>query len=194
MFFKFRHKRQAFAVSRISMRQKLAAILFSSMLSVVFNAQQVKNVVINNKRYVGTLSELGFVLCTLKGDTVLHLNELYSAFKFQDFNKDGLKDIFLEWVGNIPERYSLYLFDRPSSKFKELKNFESFPDAKLIKGTKLYYSYSRGGCADNTWNSRLFYIKEKTAVEIGMIHGEGCGIKDGIYIYRGLCCMNIAKK
>jgi hypothetical protein len=109
--------------------------------------------------------------------------ESYFDFKFQDFNQDGFKDLYLDLGGNTPEKYSLFIFIPSTGKFKEIQNFSDYPDAKQIKGTKYYYSYSKGGCADNTWDSDLFYIQNSSAIKVGSIHGEGCGIKDGIYMY-----------
>ena len=154
-------------------------------LPVRLNAQQTKTSFIGSKRYIGHLDAFGFFLLTSKGDTILSLpQESYLDFKFQDFNHDGFKDIYLDWGGNTPEKYSLFVFIPFTGKFKEIQNFSDYPDAKLIKGTKYYYSYSKGGCADNTWDSDLFYIKNSSAIKIGSIHGEGCGIKDGIYIHK----------
>jgi hypothetical protein len=158
----------------------LAVLFFPGTL----NAQQVKTAIIDGKHYTGHLGWFNFYLLTQKGDTVLNVHESFFAFKFEDFNHDGYKDIYLDWGGNSAEKYSLYVFVPFSKKFKELKNFSDFPDAKPLKGTKYYYSYSKAGCADNTWISRLFFIENMTAVQLGLINGEGCGIKDGVYIYQ----------
>ncbi|NTS44041.1 hypothetical protein HRG84_24390 [Flavisolibacter sp. BT320] len=108
----------------------------------------------------------------------------YVKFEFKDFNRDGYKDLFLEWGGNLPERYSLYLFVPVYASFKEVKHFSDFPAATPIKGTGYYYSYYRNGCADNAWGSDLFQIQNYKAIKIGRIKGEGCGIENGIYIHR----------
>jgi hypothetical protein len=151
---------------------------------VLLNAQQVQTAMIGGKRYTGHLDQFGFFLLTQKGDTILSLpQESYFEYKFKDFNQDGYKDIYLDWGGNSVDKYSLYVFVPATKKFKEIKNFSDFPAATQIKGTNYYYSYSKAGCADNTWISDLFYIKNWTAINIGYINGEGCGIKDGIYIY-----------
>ncbi|MGZ3912039.1 MAG: hypothetical protein ACXVBR_18275 [Flavisolibacter sp.] len=108
----------------------------------------------------------------------------YVKFEFKDFNKDRYKDLFLEWGGNLPERYSLYLFVPSTASFREVRNYADFPAVSPIKGTSYYYSYYRNGCADNSWGSDLFQIKDYKAIKIGRIKGEGCGIEEGIYIHR----------
>ena len=177
--------RQAFSVSHNFMKRLYYIFILTSFFSTTLFAQQIQTTTIKGKRYVGHLDSRGFFVTGSKRDTILHLSaDDYMSFKFKDFNKDGYNDVFLEWGGNIPDRNSLYLFVPSSGKFKELKNFSDFPSPKFIKGTKYSFSYYRAGCADNTWGSDLFYITNNTAIKIGNIKGEGCGIKDGIYIYK----------
>jgi hypothetical protein len=152
---------------------------------LLLKAQQVQTTIIGGKHYIGQLDQFGFLLLTEKGDTVLSLpQKSYFAFKFKDFNRDGYSDIYLDWGGNSVEKYSLYVFVPTTKKFREISHFSDFPAAIQIKGTKYYYSYSKAGCADNTWISNLFYIQNTTAISVGYINGDGCGIKDGIYIYK----------
>ena len=61
-------------------------------------------------------------------------------------------------------------------------NFSDFPAATPINGSGYYYSYYRNGCADNAWGSHLFRIEKDTAIKVAHIKGDGCGIKDGIFI------------
>lgn len=167
------------------MRHLYYILILTSLISTKLPAQQIQTTTIRGKRYIGHFDSKEFFIIGSKQDSILQLPaEDYMGFKFKDFNKDGYNDVFLEWGGNIPERYTLYLFVPSSGKFKELKNFSSFPSATPIKGTKYFYSYYKAGCADNTWGSHLFYIGNNTAIKIGNIKGEGCGIKDGIYIYK----------
>ena len=164
---------------------------FISSLSLL--AQKEQNVfssdtaTIKGKKYIGVLNYQGLILLNSKHDTVLQYKGDYWGFHFRDFNKDGYKDIFLDHGGNTPERYSLFIFLPLSSKFKEIKDFELFPDPKQIKGTKYYYSYHKSGCADSNWDSDLFYINNFRAIRLGNIAGRECNnrdIKDAIYIYR----------
>jgi hypothetical protein len=161
--------------------------IFFLLLNLPFysKAQNVKQTIINGKRYSGQLDQWGFYVIKSKHDTILSLPQVdYMDFKFYDFNSDGYKDIYLEWGGNIPDRYTLYAYNPSSGKFKEIKNFSDFPLPLKIQGTNYYYSYARGGCADEAWNSYLFYIKNYVVIKLGLIHGDGCGITDGIYIYK----------
>jgi len=136
-------------------------------------------------QYKGYLERGRFVLLNSRGDTVLHPDgDYYMNFAFLDFNQDGNKDVLLEVSDNTPGRYELFLYSPKSRKFKEVKGFYDFASPYPIKGTRYYYSYNRAGCADNTWESYLFYIDNYKPVKLGYINGEGCGIKDGIYIYR----------
>jgi hypothetical protein len=174
-------------VSHIFMtRLFLLTLILVFTFTVNLHAQHLrKSAIINGNRYIGHLEFWGFFLLTQKGDTVLSLpQEEFFDFKFQDFNRDGYKDLYLDWGGNAIEKYSLYLFVPSTKTFKELKDFSDFPAAERIKGTNYYYSYAKAGCADNTWVSDLFYVNNMTVIKIGTINGEGCGIKDGIYIYK----------
>jgi hypothetical protein len=159
----------------------IAIIAFSTGLK----GQQTQTALIKGKRYTGQIGRLGFYLITQKRDTVLSLPQAdFFGFTFKDFNLDGYKDIYLEWGGNMPDRYSLYLFVPAKGKFKELIGFSDVPSAKPIKGTMYYYSYYPSGCADMAWGSDLFYVKDYRVIKLGNIKGDGCGIKDGISIFR----------
>jgi len=105
---------------------------------------------------------------------------------FPDFNKDGYSDILIERNENTPSVFDLLLYDPNFGTFKEVKDFDLFPDPTPIPGTKLYYSYHRNGCADMDWVSDLFYLDHFRAVLIGKIHGSGCEVdlKRSIHIYK----------
>jgi len=136
-------------------------------------------------KYKGHLERSRFLLLNAHGDTVLNPDgDYYLNFTYRDFNQDGNKDILLEMSGNPSDKYELFLYSPNSRSFKKVKGFENFGSPKPIEGTYYYYSYSRSGCADETWISYLFFIEHYEAVKLGCINGEGCGIKDGIYIYR----------
>ena len=140
---------------------------------------------VQGRQYKGYLDKSHFVLLNSQGDTVLHPEgDYYMSFAFPDFNQDGYKDILLEVSDNTPGRYELFLYSPKSRKFKEVKGFYDFAAPEPIKGTKFFYSYNKAGCADGTWESYLFYIENYKPVRLGYINGEGCGIKDGIYIYQ----------
>ena len=119
-----------------------------------------------------------------KSDTIAKMPNLHPNFRFADFNGDGLKDIVVTSLGNIPDVQNVLVFDKTNKKFALVEGLSDFPASKLIKGTKYYYSYSRRGCQDMNWDSYLFYIENNTANPIGFISGMGCknNEKEGIYI------------
>jgi hypothetical protein len=109
----------------------------------------------------------------------------FSSFQFVDFNNDGYKDLLIDYLTNVPDVHDLLLYDKISKSFIKVNQFEKYPAAIHIPQTDLYYSYHRSGCADMTWNSDLFIIKNFKAIAIGDINGIDCNgddVKDGIYI------------
>lgn len=128
-----------------------------------------------------------------EGKRVFFLNakELYLEgfwrLKFQDFNGDGFKDIIVEYYSNVPDRNDLILYDPSTRKFIHVKNFSDYPAAIRLKGTNLFYSYHRSGCADQNWDSDLFKIVKFRIIKIGNISGQACvdsPDKPGIYIIK----------
>ncbi|HEX6333675.1 MAG TPA: hypothetical protein VFZ78_05585 [Flavisolibacter sp.] len=121
-------------------------------------------------------------------DTILKVAGLHPNFEFVDFNGDGLKDIRINYMTNVPAVQDMLFFDNSKRNFRRVKNFSDFPDPNPVKGTRYYYSYHRSGCADMNWDSDLFYINNFKAIRIGNISGRQCdnrgGIKDGVYIHR----------
>jgi hypothetical protein len=67
-----------------------------------------------------------------------------------------------------------------------IKEFPNYPDPQKLKGTNLYYSYHRSGCADMNWDSDLFKIVNNKIIKIGNISGLGCerDEKLGVFISR----------
>jgi hypothetical protein len=123
----------------------------------------------------------------MKADTILKVADLHPNFEFGDFNGDGLKDIRIHYMSNVPAIQDLLLYDKSTKNFKLVDKFSNFPDPKPLEGTKYYYSYHRSGCADMNWDSDLFYIENYKAIRIGNIAGYECenrDVKDGIYIHR----------
>jgi hypothetical protein len=123
------------------------------------------------------------------GKIVLYLkntdyyDEGFSSFKFVDFNRDGYKDLFIEHMSNVPARCDLLLYDKRSKKFVLIKDFPDYPAPEKLKGTDLYYSYHRSGCADSNWDSDLFKIINNKIIKIGNISGLDCGDKEvGVFI------------
>ncbi|WP_121809661.1 XAC2610-related protein [Mucilaginibacter kameinonensis] len=105
-----------------------------------------------------------------------------SSFKFIDFNDDGYQDLLIEYMSNVPGVCELALYDKRAKKFVLVDNFSEYPDPQKLRGTFLYYSYRRSGCADSDWDSDLFKIINNKVVKIGNISGRGCDEEPGIFI------------
>lgn len=116
------------------------------------------------------------------GDTVLNQSDLYFEFEFRDFNNDSLNDIVVHRLSNVPAIQDLLLFDRAKMGFTMVSGFDKFPDPKPIQGTDYYYSYHRSGCADNFWDSDLFYINKFEAHVLANISGNECEGEKGIVV------------
>lgn len=106
----------------------------------------------------------------------------FSSFKFIDFNKDGYKDLLVEYTTNTPGMCDLFLYNKHAKKFTLLKDLYKYPAPENVEGTRLYYSYHHSGCADESWDSDLFKIDNDQIIKIGNIYGEGCDEKKGIFI------------
>jgi len=127
-----------------------------------------------------------FEIKSLNGKTLYRNENNPSEFVFTDFNEDGFLDIELHFMTNVPDVNEILIFNPELKNFTEIENFSSFPSATKIKNTVYYYSYHRSGCADNNWDSDLFYLKENRAIKIGNIHTIECDNENdnGIYIYK----------
>jgi hypothetical protein len=106
--------------------------------------------------------------------------------RFIDFNRDGYKDLFIEYISNVPGDNLLLLYNNKMRTFVEVEGFENFFNASRLGNDNLYYSYERAGCADFNWNSDLFKIVNYKAVKIGYIAGLGCEGDNnlGVFIYK----------
>ncbi|RYE50587.1 MAG: hypothetical protein EOP48_19505 [Sphingobacteriales bacterium] len=166
------------------MRRFFFTTIFFLFTVLTHGQQATKTVIIDGQRFTAHHDQWDFWIIKSKKDTVVRLEPSFMDFKFSDFNKDGYKDLMLDLGGNIPDNYRLLLYVPKQQTFREVKGFDDLPLPLKIAGTKYFYSYSRAGCADETWVSYLFYVKNYKAVKIGYINGEGCGINDGIFIYR----------
>ena len=163
---------------------RLPFLILVSLMSFTGWSQSVK-VSIHGRNFTGILADEHFILLSSHGDTLLKPEgNYYMDFQFKDMNHDGNKDILLAVNDNTPNTYELYLYQPNTRKFKEVSGYDDVPYPQPIKGTNYYYSYFHAGCSDYTWGSHLFFIKNFKVIKIGFIDGEGCGIKDGIYIYR----------
>ncbi|MBS1525421.1 MAG: hypothetical protein JST19_07220 [Bacteroidetes bacterium] len=112
-------------------------------------------------------------------------DEGFWKLEFKDFDGDGYKDVVVEYYSNVPDCQDLILYDKQTRRFVLIKDFPDFPAPVHLKGTNLYYSYHRSGCADNNWDSDLFKIVNFKIVKIGNISGQDCvdpPDKPGIFI------------
>lgn len=143
---------------------------------------------INGEKYTAyAKTHYSFMIKDSKGQIIYNFpkshNEM-SGFEFDDFNKDSYKDIRIRYMTNVPGIQDILLFDINRMNFVNIQGLSKFPDPQKILGTKYYYSYHRSGCADNNWDSDLFYIDNFTTFRIGNISGLGCkDSKDGKGIY-----------
>lgn len=120
---------------------------------------------------------------TLSGDTIVKQADYYHSITHPDINEDGYNDIRITVFSNTPNQCENYFFDKTSGRYHWIENGDL--DMEKVKGTDLYFSYNRAGCADMNWESHLTRIENWIEVPVGRIHTKGCGEKDdGIYIYR----------
>lgn len=144
----------------------------------------VKTITVKGKTYTGFLNPSGFYLADIKNKTVVFQPGDYFTWEMKDFDGDGNKDLFLDKGGNTPEWYDVLVFVS-ADRYKKVDGFHLFPAPTQIKGTPYFYSYHKSGCADNNWDSDLFYVKNFKAIRIGNISGNACensGTKGGVYI------------
>lgn len=135
-------------------------------------------------RAIYKASDLSISIVSRDGEANLiqHPDYGLSSFKFIDFNGDNYNDLLIEYMSNVPGVCELALYDRQTKKFVLVDNFSEYPDPQKLKGTALYYSYHRSGCADSDWDSDLFKIINNKVVKIGNISGRGCNERAEIII------------
>jgi hypothetical protein len=139
------------------------------------------------EKYTGFgTKELKLVVLNSKGDTVLNQTDSYFEFEFHDFNSDSLDDIVVHRLSNVPGIQDLLLFDQARMGFIIVSGFDKFPDSKSVQGTNYYYSYHRSGCADNFWDSDLFYIDNFETHLLGNISGNECEGEKEIVVSRSI--------
>ena len=164
------------------------------IISFTAQAQQTSaRVKVNGIAYTIIPNSDGSITIKVKGKVIQHYpaKDLYdvtfSDFKFVDYNGDGYKDIVIEYFSNVPDIQDLLLYNKKLKAFTIVKDFPDYPAGTKLKGTKLYYSYHRSGCADMNWDSDLYAIKNYKVVPLGTISGRECKNDDepnGIYIYK----------
>lgn len=167
----------------------LILTFFLSHLSIGQTSEIDSTILISKSAFVDNMEYTAIVkddyqlyLRDSSGKTILIIKS-YPDIEFIDFDNDGFKDLIINFVGY----QDLILYDSKSKQFERIANFVNYPNPKPIMGTKYFYSYHKSGCADNVWDSDLFYIEDFRTVKIGNIHGHDCDnepIENGIYIYK----------
>lgn len=149
---------------------------------------EITNGFVDNQRFTVQRTMQGnLFVFNAKKDTIFKDSTYSNKVIFDDFNKDGYKDIRIMYMTNVPGIEDLLLYDKEEKTFKKVIGFDEFPATSKMANTNYYYSYHRSGCADMNWTSDLFYIDDYKPIKIGTIRGYECadsGIKDGIYIYK----------
>ena len=132
-------------------------------------------------------------LTNSNNDTIIKGKYDFEDVTVIDFNKDGYKDVWIEYFSNAAGEGLLYLFDKNQKTFKPLLG-EKYSNPEYINAN-YFYSYYRAGCADSNWGSDLFKIVNLKAIKLATITGNGCGDEfDGIFIYKLLGNKKILKQ
>jgi hypothetical protein len=129
---------------------------------------------IQGVRYVALSTIRGCFILKGRDTLVRHLGDYFYSMECTDVNRDGFPDILMGRNENTPDVFDLLLYDARLRSFKEVNNFDLFPDPRPIPGTRLFYSYHKNGCADMDWVSDLFYLDHYNTVLIGTMQGNGC--------------------
>lgn len=137
-------------------------------------AYAAKDIIVHGARCTGYIKHDTFFLSDTRCRTILESAGLYATWEFEDFDGDGSKDILLVHGGNTPGLMDLYLYRTGANRFVPVRDFASFPAPERIKGTPYYYSYHHSGCADENWDSDLFYLQDFKAICLGNISGVVC--------------------
>ncbi len=70
-------------------------------------------------------------------DTIFKEPEYAIDFEFEDFDRDGFKDARLYYMTNVPGIQNLLIYNQKSKSFKEVRNFDRFPDPHKLAKTHL---------------------------------------------------------
>jgi hypothetical protein len=154
---------------------KISSILLSITVFIVANndISSTDTAKVNGKSYTAICENQEKVsILNSKNKNIFTKNVDCTFIKFEDFNKDGYKDLTI----NTTTTQNLMMYNPKIKKFQFIEKFFNFPNATYIDKTNRYYSYHRSGCADMLWDSDLFYIEDNKAIQLGNIHGDECGL------------------
>lgn len=152
---------------------KIGSILLSITVFIIANnnISSIDRAKVDGRSYTAICENQEKVsILNSKNKNIFTKNIDCTFIKFEDFNKDGYKDLTV----NTTTTQNLIVYSPKIKKFQFIENFFNFPDAIHIDKTNKYYSYHRSGCADMLWDSNLFYIKDNKAIPLGNIHGDEC--------------------
>lgn len=129
---------------------------------------KVSGKILGNEYFAFSLdSDYSGCITNPKNDTLFKDQDLNSRPQFIDFDKDGITDVIFK--SNIENEYDFIKFDIKAKVFRKVEGFKNFPEPKRIAKSKYWFSYHRGGCADQCWESDLFYIDNFQTIRIGNI-------------------------
>ncbi|CUV65602.1 hypothetical protein BN3087_390053 [Sulfurovum sp. enrichment culture clone C5] len=152
---------------------KISSIFLSITLILIAN-DDTSNIVqekVNGELYTAICQNQEKIsILNSKNENIFTKNIDCTFINFEDFNKDGYKDL----TANTTTTQNLIVYSPKTKKFNFIEDFSNFPNATNIDKTNKYYSYHRSGCADMLWDSDLFYIKDNKAIQLGNIHGDEC--------------------
>lgn len=154
---------------------KISSILLSITVFIIANndISSIDRAKVNGKSYTAICENQEKVsILNSKNKNIFTKNVDCTFIKFEDFNKDGYKDLTI----NTTTTQNLMMYNSKIKKFQFIEKFFNFPNATYIDKTNRYYSYHRSGCADMLWDSDLFYIEDNKAIQLGNIHGDECGL------------------
>lgn len=126
-----------------------------------------------------------FCLLNAKGKTVFQSHGLTENFLFEDFNRDGFKDIKVKQLSVMGDMFDLILYDKNDSSFHRVDGFSDYTNSRRIGNTKYLYSFMSPNWTREDWFSCLYYVENFKTIKIGEIErwaGEDSVKMKGIYI------------
>jgi hypothetical protein len=107
------------------------------------------------------------------------------SFYFEDYNFDRHPDLLIRCFGIYIDE-SLYIYDTLLGKFKEVENYSDHMQSTVLDSSlQLRYSYAATGCADASWESRLFRIVGRRIESYGSLQFEACDSTYYIFEQKG---------
>ena len=122
-------------------------------------------------------------LLSTKGKIIIRPEDFYFELQLRDINKDGFNDVQINIMGNDPYQFDVYFYDPAIKSFRKIEN--CMTELQKLEETNFYYSYNKGGCAGQNWESHLSKIENWMEDRSGKLYFNNCGDEeDGIFIYK----------